>query len=60
MRADSMDVAFNVHVCLKLNAGIGIGHFDRNKISFWVIKYHVNTAQHIVYLILPPHIVIKP
>ena len=55
-----MDVAFNVHVCLKLNAGIGIGHFDRNKISFWVIKYHVNTAQHIVYLILPPHIVIKP
>ena len=44
MSADSMDVAFNVHVCLKLNAGIGIGHFDRNKISFWVIKYHVNTA----------------
>ena len=26
---------------LKLNAG----HFDRNEISFWVIKYHVNTTR---------------
>ena len=25
--------------------GFHIGHFDRNKISFRVIKYHVNTTQ---------------
>ena len=35
---DSLDVAFNAHVRLKLSA-------DRNEISFRVIKYHVNTTR---------------
>ena len=42
--ADSLDVAFDVHVNLKLN-GFHIGHFDKNEISFRVIKYHVNTTR---------------
>ena len=44
---DSLDVAFNAHVRLLTQCGYGfhIGHFDRNKISFRVIKYYVNTTQ---------------
>ena len=42
--ADSLDVAFDVHVNLKLN-GFHIGNFGKNEISFRVIKYHVNTTR---------------
>ena len=42
--ADSLDIAFDAHVRLKLN-GFHIGHFDKNEISFRVIKYHVNTTR---------------
>ena len=50
INADSLDVAFNAHVRLKLNAGLG--HFDRNEISFRVImdvhdviKYRLNNTR---------------
>ena len=42
--AESLDIAFDAHVRLKLNV-FHIGHFDKNKISFRVIKYHVNTTR---------------
>ena len=42
--ADSLDVAFDVHVNLKLS-GFHIGNFGKNEISFRVIKYHVNTTR---------------
>ena len=43
--ADSLDVAFNAHVRLILNAGMDfISVTDRNEISFRVIQYHVNTT----------------
>ena len=37
--AGLLNIAFNAHVGLKLNAVIDfpIGHFDRNEISFWAI-----------------------
>ena len=43
--ADLLDVAFNAHVRLILNAGMDfISVTDRNEISFRVIQYHVNTT----------------
>ena len=50
---DLLDVAFNAHVRLKLNRGMDfiwaishfISYFDRNEISFRVIKYCVNTTR---------------
>ena len=46
--AGSLDVTFNAHVRLKqaqCRYGFYIGHFERNEISFRVIKYHVNTTR---------------
>ena len=45
--ADSLDVVFNAHVHLKLNAGIDFISviLTEMKFSFRGIKYHVNTTQ---------------
>ena len=40
LSADRLHIALNVHVRLKYGS-----HFDRNKILFCVIKYHVNTTR---------------
>ena len=44
--ADSLDIAFNANVHLKLIAGVDfISVILTNKISFCVMKYHVNTTR---------------
>ena len=47
IRADSLEVAINAHVRLKLNAGIDFISviLTEMKFSFRGIKYHVNTTQ---------------
>ena len=45
----ALDISFNVDVRLKLIVGVislfHCGHFEKNEISFWVIKYHVNSTR---------------
>ena len=45
--ADSLDITFNDHVRFETHCWYGFhnGHFDRNEISFLVIKHHVNTTR---------------
>ena len=43
IRGDSLDIAFDAHAHCR--CGFDIRYFDRNEISFRVLKYHLNTTR---------------